>query len=138
MSESGTTTLFVGGAAPVRFGVRLDQIGGIVSAADLPAERREVNLAGLFDQDSVAAAEDRYARVLGLDEPAYVRLGSLVKTLEIASRELGPIPRVLQTTAARWGWAAIHVAAGTVTIILDPLALARIGAARGTPEEAGA
>jgi hypothetical protein len=129
--------LLVGGSGSVRFAVPLDRIDCVQSSGDLPERYRCVNVPRLFDLPTAPEDEDRYARVLGANEPCYLRLGPDVRVEALPSERLTPIPSILAITAARWAWAALGLEGGQATVLLDPLRLAVLGAPHGKSGSAG-
>lgn len=132
--------MLVGGAGAVRFAVPLERVGHVEPHDDLPAAYRSVNLPLLFDLPTAADEEDRYARVMGVEGPAYLRLGPVVRVENLSSRRVEPIPPILGASAARWGWAALaRTKDGDTVVVIDATRLARLGAERrregapGTP-----
>lgn len=123
--------LLVGGTGAVRFAVPLERVAGVEPHDDLPAAYRSVNLPLLFDLTMVSDEEDRYARVTGVEEPAYLRLGPVVRVENLSSGCVEPIPSILGASAARWGWTALARSEdGGNLVVVDAVRLARLGGKR--------
>ena len=122
--------VLLGGDGPFHFAVALEHVADVRAQADLPSRRREVNLPRLLDLPEADAAQDRYARVTPLAEPAFLRLGPAVRAVDLPPGTIQPVPRILEVAAARWGWAGLGMHDEEVIVLLDAPRLARIGARR--------
>ena len=135
MSEQGRLRLLVGGEGALRFGVPLDKVESVKEWSELDSPRRVVDLPRLFDLPTAEASDDRYAKVEGLDETAYMRLGPSAKAESLPRSRVQSIPMVLGTVAARWGWDSIVAHDDGVIVVVDPVSLGRIGARREEAQE---
>lgn len=133
MSEDRARRLLVGGRGPLRFGVPLERVVRVEDWGALASPRRVVDLPRVFDLPAAPAEEDRYAQVetdLAEGAVGYLRLGATVRAESRSPSSIGPMPRVLEIVAARWGWREIVLDEDGVVVVVDPDTLVPLGALR--------
>jgi len=121
--------LLIGGTGAVRFGVDLDTIGRVLEHGELPDRYRSVNVPRLLGTVEADRQGDRYAEVPASGEDAHVRLGPATTVEPVAADRIEPVPRILDRTAARWGWCGLWKEEEQVVVVLDAGRLSTIGAA---------
>ncbi len=122
--------LLIGGEGSVRFGVVLNAIGRVLEHAELPASYRSVNVPKLFGAADLDRMTDRYAEVPAAGADAHLRLGTSTTVEAAPADRLDAVPRILDRTAARWGWSGLWLEGEHVVVVLDAARLSTIGATR--------
>jgi hypothetical protein len=111
----------------------MDRVHRLVRSTDLPPRYRSASLPRLFDLPSAPPEDARYAEVLGGEPDTFLDLGDHVRVLTPRPGDLEPLPPLLATVAARWGWTALVRDGDARRVLVDVLRLAALAAPRTRP-----
>ena len=130
-AESRDRSFLVGGVGNLGFAVPMEDVRRLVGAVDLPPVHRRASLPRLLGL-AHDAPSSRFAEVACLHGDTYLELGPDVDVVRVPRTEIEPLPRVLATTALRWGWAGLLHHDGGFRIVMDTTWVAALAASRGS------